>query len=285
MIVIDADTRPRVVVDVHCHLGPAREPGNDQGRIAALVGTMDAVGVDHACVFASAGRGSDYPLETDLILEHAERSDGRLVAFARVHPFWGAEAVDALHRAARRGVKGLKLHPFMDGAFMANDPELVHPLVRVASEFGLVVLVHSGWGWNSAPGVIAELARVFPDVPVIMGHSGRYGFHREAAIVGADLPNLYFDTAGLATPGAVEELVRVVGADRVMFGSDHPYTPIGFELEKIVRWTALVREDALRIGGGNAMRLLGLRGTDDRRPAVVVERPPRLEAHQQTTQS
>jgi predicted TIM-barrel fold metal-dependent hydrolase len=284
VITSELDGPAVVVIDVHCHLGPARRPGTDGGRIAELTDTLDLVGVDHACVFASAGKGDDYPLENGLIIEQQRLTGGRLVAFARVHPFWRSEAVDALRDAVGAGVRGLKLHPFMDGAFMANDVELVHPLMRVASDNGLVVLVHSGWGWNSAPGVVADLARSFPEVCVIMGHSGRYGFHREAAAVGADLPNLFFDTAGLATPGAVEELVGRVGASRVLFGSDHPYTPIGFELEKIARWSDLSWAEIGQIVGSNAARLLGLGTLPDRTPQPI-GRGPRVRSDQREESS
>ncbi len=258
MIALDRGTEAFAVADIHCHIGPTAEPGKPGDRIERLLATMDSVGVDHACVFASTGRGSDYPLETEMLLKATSAAHGRIVPFARAHPYWGVEGVQALRSAAEAGVRGLKLHPFMDGAFQPNDPELVHPLVKVAAEFGLVVLVHSGWGWNSAPGFVADLARSFPGVSIVMGHSGRYGYHREAALVGADLPNLYFDTAGLATPGPTSELAEVVGPERVLFGSDHPYTPMGFELEKIARWGTLTREAIAQIVGGNLIRLLDL---------------------------
>jgi predicted TIM-barrel fold metal-dependent hydrolase len=219
---------------------------------------MDDAGVDRACVFASAGRGSDYAKETQLIIELARQAPGRIVPFARVHPFWGEDAIADLQRAAEAGVRGLKLHPFMDGAFLANDRRLVHPLVRVAADQGLVVLVHSGWGFNSSPGLVADLARAFPAVPVIMGHSGRYGYHREAAAVGADLANLYYDVAGLATPSAVDEIVSLVGPARVLFGSDHPYSPMGFEVEKVARWTTLPWGHVAQVVGSTAIGLLNL---------------------------
>jgi predicted TIM-barrel fold metal-dependent hydrolase len=232
---------------------------------------MDLSGVDIACVFASAGRGSDYRIESELILELADACS-RIVAFARVHPYWGADAAADLEALAQAGVRGLKLHPFMDGAFAANDRALVHPLVRIAADHGLVVLVHSGWGFNSAPGLIADLARSFPPVSIVMGHSGRYGYHREAAVVGADLSNLYFDVAGLATPGAVEELVSLVGSDRVLLGSDHPHSPMGFEVEKIARWSDLSEHDMKAVLGLNALRLLRVE-RPEAGPTVTVREP------------
>ena len=263
---------PAVVVDVHAHLGPATAAGVDGGRLDALLQAMDGAGVDRACVFASAGRGSDYAAETDLIVELARQTGGRIVPFARVHPFWGEEAVRDLQRAADAGVRGLKLHPFMDGAFLANDRKLVHPLVRVAAERGLVVLVHSGWGFNSAPGLVADLARAFPSVPVIMGHSGRYGYHREAAAVGADYANLHYDVAGLATPSAVDEIASLAGPGRVLLGSDHPYSPMGFEVEKVARWTTMPWEQVTQVVGSNADRLLGI-GTAASGPLIQIPPP------------
>jgi len=239
---------------------------------------MDAAGVDCACVFASTGRGSDYPLENNLIAELATEAGGRIVPFARVDPAWRDEAALSLRESAARGIRGLKLHPFMDGAFMANDRDLVHPLMSIAEDYGLIVLVHSGWGWNSSPGVVADLARAFPEVTVVMGHSGRYGYHREAAVVGSDFGNLQFDVAGLSIPGAIEELVRLVGPERVLFGSDHPYSPMAFEIEKLARWTTISWKDIEMIAGGNAARLLGLKQppgspTVEVRRGVTVDEP------------
>jgi predicted TIM-barrel fold metal-dependent hydrolase len=146
----------------------------------------------------------------------------------------------------------------MDGAFLANDPVLVDPLLAVAADHGLSVLVHSGWGFNSMPGLIADLAKRFPSVPVVIGHSGRYGFHREAAAVASDVANVLLDVSGLSTPHAIEELVGLVGPERVLFGSDHPYSPLGFELEKLVRWTRLAPAAIALVAGGNTCRMLGL---------------------------
>lgn len=248
------------VIDIHVHLEPSAQAGEDGGRSERLIAEMDAAGVSSACVFSSGGRGSDYGAETRLIASMAERLPDRIIPFARVHPYWGEEARTQLLEAVEQGVRGLKLHPFIDGAFRANDQRLVHPLLDIAAEAGLVVLVHSGWSWNSAPGLIVDLAKSFPEVPIIVGHSGLYGPHYEAALLGRDVSNVYYDTAGLALPSSVRDVAEVVGSDRVLFGSDHPHSPFGFEIGKVSEWSGLSEDDAALVLGGNAAKLLQLEG-------------------------
>ena len=209
-------------------------------------------------MFPSGGEGSGYLQETLLICEAAEKSKGRIIPFARVHPRMGRDAAHALRAAAERGARGLKLHPFTDGAFLANDPLLVHPLLQIAQEYGIPVLVHSGWSWTSAPGLIVDIAKSFPEISVIMGHSGLFGNHIEAATLGRDVENLYFDLAGLSTPYAVKDLLDRLGPDRLLFGSDYPHSPMGFELEKISQWLDAPWSIIQQIVGLNAAELLGI---------------------------
>ena len=58
------------------------------------------------------------------------------------------------------------------------------------------------------------------EVPGLM-HTVLGDYHVGDINVVADLPNVYLDTSGmLAMAGSVEDVVRFVGADRVIFGSD-----------------------------------------------------------------
>jgi aminocarboxymuconate-semialdehyde decarboxylase len=77
------------------------------------------------------------------------------------------------------------------------------------------------------------------------------------------LASLYFDTL-LYHPGALGFLVRMVGTDRVLMGTDYPYMlmadedPVG-TVRDIPRLTAA---DCAKILGGNATRLFKLPAND-----------------------
>jgi aminocarboxymuconate-semialdehyde decarboxylase len=75
----------------------------------------------------------------------------------------------------------------------------------------------------------------------------------------AYLRRFTYDTISHA-PAALRYLIDLVGADRVMAGSDYCFD-MGYErpVEVVTRLARLSRADQERILGGTAARLLGLR--------------------------
>jgi predicted TIM-barrel fold metal-dependent hydrolase len=154
------------------------------------------------------------------------------------------------------------------GANPVNNPELMFPLMEAAGQHKLTVLIHSGESWNSAPALIGDLAERFPDVTFIIGHSGLWEFHRQAILVARRSPNVYLDVAEVAPPGVVNTLVREAGAERVLFGSDHPFIPFGFELGKVAKYSDLTPDEIRLVLGENLARLLGVTIKRDGRNVV-----------------
>jgi predicted TIM-barrel fold metal-dependent hydrolase len=156
-------------------------------------------------------------------------------------------------------------HPSMIGvklwiACRANDP-LVHPIAERAERDGFLMLVHS-WrrgnklakGHQTLPSQVGEMAASFPGVDVIMAHLG--GDWENGIREVADVQNVSVDTCGsINEAGMVEMAVDVLGAERVLFGSDAPGS--GY-LPNIGKVTSARIEDADKalILGGNMARLL-----------------------------
>ena len=74
------------------------------------------------------------------------------------------------------------------------------------------------------------------------------------------LENVYYDTAispFLYRPEIYHHVIRLIGADRILFGSDYPVLPAD-RLLKEIDATGIPEEDKMEILSGNARRLLNI---------------------------
>lgn len=210
-------------------------------------------------------------------------------------------AIEELDRAVReKRLRGVNLLANIQGKYL-DAPEFTPFLERV-QELGVPVLVHpTDPGGPIAVDEYALFALVgypvdttmliarlifsgvldrFPRIPWVFYHGGgtapylggRWDQGRRKGFTGASglarlpseyLASLYFDTL-LYHPGALGFLVRMVGTDRVLMGTDYPYMlmadedPVG-TVRDIPRLTAA---DCAKILGGNATRLFKLPAND-----------------------
>lgn len=259
-MITDREGRSHFVIDQHVHVGlrPARSTTASSSYMAdELLANMDANGVDMVVAFPKANPHTDYRVENERITGWMKDYPTRIVAFARINPYFGAKAVADIREYAAMGMRGLKIHPIRDfSGNRVNDPELMFPIIEAAQAANLLVLVHSGEWWNCSPSLIADLARNFPKTNFVMAHSAGFGGHQEAIAVARHQDNLYVDTASNGYPDITSNVVRALGPERVLYGSDHPTLPFGFELGKIVKYANLNSEQLDLILGRNLARLL-----------------------------
>jgi predicted TIM-barrel fold metal-dependent hydrolase len=264
-MITDKVGRAHFVMDQHVHLGlrPARSTTASSSYLAdELIVNMNANGVDMVVAFPKANPHTDYRVENERIMASMKEHPTRIVAFARINPYFGAKAVDDIREYAAMGVRGIKIHPIRDfSGNRVNDPELMFPLMEAIQAANLLVLVHSGEWWNCSPALIADLARNFPKTNFVMAHSAGFGGHQEAIAVACHQDNLYVDTASNGYPDITSNVVRALGPERVLYGSDHPTLPFGFELGKIVKYANLNSEHLDLILGRNLARLLRIEPT------------------------
>ena len=138
------------------------------------------------------------------------------------------------------------------------DEPCVSPVAEYAQERRIPILVHA---WDKATGNyefestaanVANLARRFPELPVILAHHGGDWIHACREI--APFPNILSDTSGsIIDHGLVEYMVDCLGPKRVLFGTDNSDFHAMFA--KVV--AARLDEDTKRLVlSGNAQRLL-----------------------------
>jgi predicted TIM-barrel fold metal-dependent hydrolase len=201
-----------------------------------------------------------------------------LVAFLSVDPIMGPEVMvaEVKDRIDYGGARGLKIHPG-EGRFYPDDP-ILGPVYEAMVERGLPVVSHGGLDIvnpdpsYTRPAAFAGVAEQYPDLKLVIAHLGN-NFFDESVQMAARYPNLFFDTSAvipgdengeplikensLSNEEAVQ-LIRNIGVERVMFGSDYPWFHPRWDLKRFLKLDfADAEKEALL--AGNAKRILGLR--------------------------
>ena len=232
------------VIDAHSHMGSRNKLAVHQiPRIMKftaedMIASMDGAGVDKVVTFAiGAGEPVDYRDTNNYIASSMQKYPDRIIGFLRLNPAKGPkDTLQVLEEGVKLGLKGIKIHPLIEKC-PANDKEKVYPLMEAAQHYGLPVLFHCGLG------------------EVIEGV-------RDAVDAAKKHDNLSMDSSAVGWLPFFCETIAWAGVDRVMYGSDHPFNPMDWEVAKIVKHAQkhlkLQIEDLRKIMGGNLKRLLGI---------------------------
>jgi predicted TIM-barrel fold metal-dependent hydrolase len=199
-----------------------------------------------------------------------------LASVPQITPFVGVdptalspeENVAHLREMAERGAKGIKLHPVVQ-AFEPGDPRM-GPVYEACREMDLTVLSHTGTAKGGTtyaePDGFAAVASDFPGLRILLAHLGG-GRWQQTAELAAAFPDLIFDCCEIlewtGAPNAptreqLASLIREVGADRVMLGTDFPWYDLDHTVELVMDLPLLSDEEKEGILGANAVRHLGL---------------------------
>jgi predicted TIM-barrel fold metal-dependent hydrolase len=219
---------------------------------------MQILGIDKAVVFTTQGFYSDTRAANDRLAAATARYPGILYPWATVDPHEGEAAVAELRRAVTElGMAGLKLHPWIQG-YSTTNPK-VDMIMEELVVLSIPLVFHDGSPPWTTPLQIANLARRYPSVPVILGHGGLRELWPDALLAARQLDNLWVGTSGVPYDG-LQKMVDTLGPERILFGTDggagHPST-MAYRLAgvKALRISQEAREAIL---GGNLARLLDL---------------------------
>ena len=243
------------IIDVHSHLGLNTKFYFPEWRWEDVLAHMDLCRVDVIIQTHQAMIGGAWAAGERENLEAYEGSDGRILAYALFNPN-DREPVGRLERLLdQHHYVGIKIHPSFHGTY-AND-DVYEPAWSTAQARGVPILTHSYDRGAASPTqklswvpLFGKWVEKFPDVDLILGHSGGLPTgHRESVELARSCPNVWLDLAGdPIAHGFVEYVVGEIGAERFLYGSD---------LTWIDSRAHLARVYGARIGNGEKKRILG----------------------------
>ena len=220
-----------------------------------------------------------------LALQEPEKAAAEFERCVRTLGFKGA-----LVHGTTRGVflDDPQFTPLFETAQALDVPIYLHPApppkpVQEAYYGGLpgqlgFFLATAAWGWHAEAGmhslrlIVSGLFDRFPKLKLIIGHMGEdlpFSIARaEAVLSGVTkhlqrrvgeyfLQHFHITTSGYFTLPPFQCAMEVVGADRILFSVDYPYSPntVG---RNFLNSLPISPEEMSKISGGNAERLLKL---------------------------
>jgi predicted TIM-barrel fold metal-dependent hydrolase len=152
-----------------------------------------------------------------------------------------------------RGIKWHR-HFWSDPEYDYEDPRC-DAFVEEMRKYNLPVILE-----DSFENTLLFISK-YPDIKVIIPHIGMAnGGARNIVPEFKDNPNVYIETS-LAYPFQISTAIHKFGVDRVIFGSDTPYSSTKIELFKLFEYDLLQRlsqEDLEKILFGNMLKLMGI---------------------------
>lgn len=245
--------RETPILDAHTHVGSSFLNCYVTRRtyeVEELIREMDRCGIQLACI-----SGGGLPHRTKelnrLALDAVRKYPRRLIGFVRVSP-WIEGSIEEIDRyVGKEGFRGIKLHPLQDGYCLLLEPRL-DSIFEKAAKYGVPILVHSGHEPWTMPGQVADQALRYPEVTVIMAHSCLNNLYQHVEASVRRARNVVLETS----IGAVFS-PRLIGKDRVVYGSDWPTTSMRSELLKVYE-APLTEEERSDVLGASMVRILGL---------------------------
>jgi predicted TIM-barrel fold metal-dependent hydrolase len=247
---------PRVrLIDCDSYLGrhPRRVDVGENG-LEQMLHEMDRVGIDLAIVASHQARWHSVALGNDAVSSVAASCPRLRACWAMLPDSCGEvpPAAEFVAEARQRGVVAMRAYPADQGYdLLGRECERVlHEMTRA----GMPLLIDA----EQAPwSTISELARRFPQLPVVVCQVG-YRTLRSAAAVMDVAPHVRCDVANLTSHGAIRWLTERFGPERLIFGSGAPVRDRG-EAVAMLLLSEVSANDVAAIGAGNASALFGLR--------------------------
>jgi predicted TIM-barrel fold metal-dependent hydrolase len=223
-----AQPAPPRVIDAHTHLPFRLEPGPiDADRM--LIDAAAKLGIHQLCCSILS---PERPVTFDgfrkanrALASVTKRFPDKISGYCFINPGYGARALEEVrHYVENEGFIGVKVY----NDYLITDP-VVSPLLELAAKLRVPILHHAGhtsWLPSPQPNIsdgdhIAEAARRFPETILICAHLCGGGDWEWTVKALRDAPTVFLDTSGsVADEGTVEMAVRILGPNRVLFGTD-----------------------------------------------------------------
>lgn len=250
-----------MIIDAHTHL--IQSGGTLEERTDELLHFADKHGIEKLIVCLGdrlrwAPTAADLRTDNDYVLRAIAHRPERIIGFCYASPAHPQTSVAEMDRCIRDGpMRGVKMWICRH----CDDPGN-YPIVERAIKLGVPILQHAfikttgNYPTESRPEHLVTLARRYPAAQFIMAHSG--GDWQRGLRIVKHTQNIAADLCGgHPEQGQTELAVALLGAQRVLYGSDAIGRSFASQLAKVLG-AHISDADRDLILSGNIARMISL---------------------------
>ena len=282
-----------MIIDMHTHIFPdkiaaatidklsnvSHTPAFTDGTLSGLQKSMDAAQINLSVVLPVATNSKQVEkINSSSAALNEKFSGAGIISLGCIHPDFTNYRAE-LSRVKNYGLKGIKIHPVYQDTNL-NDTKYMRIIDR-AAELDLIVVTHAGLDIGfpgvvkCSPQMIKNVVDEVGEFKFVLAHMGGWkNWDDVLKILGG--AKVYLDTSfstGEIIPRrdfnwAAEDLklldaahfmefVKTFGAEKILFGTDSPWTSPKTSID-FIKNLPLADDDKNKILGLNAKKLLSL---------------------------
>lgn len=277
-----------MLIDSHIHLLPKKvrlnresfcktDPAfgllysSEKAKIATeeeIIDYLDEFSIDKAFIFGFPWEDHDViSRNNEEIWNFHQRYPQRIIPFAALSPKGGEAAGLEAESTLKAGFVGLGELAVYKKGWGQRDFDALGPAFQAAKTFGAIVVIHVNEPvGHDYPGKIkvdfnalVRLIGVYPEIDFVLAHFGGgifvYNLMPEITTI---FTKTYLDTAAspfLYQPQVYEVATRIMGENKIIFGSDFPLLSVSKYLTQLEECD-LTQEVRRAILGENALNLI-----------------------------
>ncbi|HID26656.1 MAG TPA: amidohydrolase [Methanosarcinales archaeon] len=220
-----------MIIDSHVHIGKDKD-GSSQ-NLSQILEVMDESKINKAIIipFNEINPGPTFKNANDLVIKAQKEHPDRIIGFARLDPYYGKEAYLELERMINQGIKGLKLHPRSQAFLPDPNHPIIYSILDLLNIYNLPLLLHTDLvARNTNMAIVDKIATKFPELKIIAAHAGKNDSNTVSVLQKHE--NVYIESS-FASLIVLKKILIKLGAERIIFGSDLPYSHPKIELAKL----------------------------------------------------
>ncbi|MBW1903283.1 MAG: amidohydrolase [Deltaproteobacteria bacterium] len=189
---------------------------------------LKSQGLKYAVVLSEVAPATSGLVRPEDVTEFCKGQD-MLLPFVSINPLFHPDPAERLEFYVKDcGAKGLKFMPSYQ-FFYPNDASL-YPIYSKAQELGIPVMFHIGSSVFKGtkmkycdPIYLDDIAVDFPDLKIVMAHSGRGFWYEKCFFLSRVHKNVYMEITGLPPDKLLTYFPDLdKNGEKVLFGSDWP---------------------------------------------------------------